>query len=223
MERSCWLGLWVLIICYCTDCLFYYPLLSIILLASGAVPLFLFAGALFCAVFLSGYLPFSAFNDCVKRCIRSVSYYFLLPASSSLSSIPTSTTLPTITPSTCIQTSDVLLLPHLLRFVIFPFYFSSPRLSARYLLDDSPLLSRQVHVDRATLLFLSRHFSLLLAYTPLAFQANDVPPTALDFWILYEISAWRLPLNSFSGCGRLRLDEVMYHHSPSNALSTPRR
>lgn len=44
---------------------------------------------------------FSAFNDCVKRCIRSVSYYFLLPASSSLSSIPTSTTLPTITPSTC--------------------------------------------------------------------------------------------------------------------------
>jgi hypothetical protein len=63
----------------------------------------------------------------------------------------------------------------------------------------------------------------LLAYTPLAFQANDVPPTALDFWILYETSAWRLPLNSFSGCGRLRLDEVMYHHSPSNALSTPRR
>jgi hypothetical protein len=66
-------------------------------------------------------------------------------------------------------------------------------------------------------------FFQLLAYTPLAFQANDVPPTALDFWILYETSAWRLPLNSFSGCGRLRLDEVMYHHSPSNALSTPRR
>lgn len=88
-----------------------------------------------------------------------------------------------------------------LRFVIFPSYFSSPRLSA---LDDFPLLSRQVHVDRAALLFLSHHFSLLLAYTPPAFPANDAPPTALDFWILYETSAWRLPFDSFSSLFGLR-------------------
>jgi hypothetical protein len=204
------------------DGLFYYPLLSIILLDCAA--LFLFAGTPYCVLcvvfFHWGTCSFGGYK--LKRCIK---VYYIACLFLSIAHLRL-TTLPTITPSTlpCIQISDVLL----------PFFLVSKPLL--YPLWRVSLLATLTSLLPLYVVFVDiSHFRLSpksRSVVPCCFLASST-----CFRIYTHVSTTPLPhsdalhlcpitlgsidlaitilfLPNFCCCGRLRLDKAYVSSTP---------